>query len=194
MSLGYGILGFLNYGRMSGYDIVKAFDSSLKFFWHAQNSHIYLELKKLEKKGYISGETVVQNDRPNKRLFTITDEGRKAFMDWLAEDVGKESVQFKSAFMMKVFFGGSLPPAQGIEILKSFRKDCMDYLESMSAIPDSISAYGANKESCQSLYWAMTADFGYSFINTCIDWAGRCIEKLEKLNSKTLPQAMGDKI
>lgn len=32
MSLGFGILGFLNYGPMSGYDLVKAFESSLQFF------------------------------------------------------------------------------------------------------------------------------------------------------------------
>ncbi len=51
MSLGFGILGFLNYGPMSGYDLVKAFESSLQFFWHAQSSHIYLELKKTGKEG-----------------------------------------------------------------------------------------------------------------------------------------------
>lgn len=50
MSLAFGILGFLNYGSMSGYDLVKAFESSLQFFWHAQNSHIYLELKKWRRK------------------------------------------------------------------------------------------------------------------------------------------------
>lgn len=71
MSLSFGILGFLNYGPMSGYDIVKAFESSLQFFWHAQNSHIYLELKKLEKQGYICGEIVIQSDRPNKGFFLL---------------------------------------------------------------------------------------------------------------------------
>ncbi len=51
MSLGFGILGFLNYAPMSGYDLAKAFESSLQFFWHAQKNYIYLELKKLEQKG-----------------------------------------------------------------------------------------------------------------------------------------------
>ena len=32
MSLAFGILGFLNYKPMSGYDLVKAFESSLEFF------------------------------------------------------------------------------------------------------------------------------------------------------------------
>lgn len=181
MSLEHGILGLLNYGKMSGYDIAKAFDSSLKFFWHAQNSHIYLELKKLEKKGYISGETVIQSDRPNKRLFHITEEGRSFFLEWLAEGNGMESIQFKSTFLMKVFFGGNLAPEQSANMLKEFRQNCISYLEHMSEIPSSINLYGANKEPYQSLYWKMTADFGYSFIKTCIDWAESCIRTLEDL-------------
>lgn len=181
MSLAFGILGFLNYGPMSGYDLVKAFESSLEFFWHAQNSHIYLELKKLEKNGYIRGETVVQSGRPNKKMFSITDNGRKAFMDWLADGSGEDATHFKSAFLMKVFFGGNLTPAQSADLLKRFKTDCETYLQKMDSIPGSIQNYGSNKASYQTIYWQFTADFGYSFIKTCIEWAERCMEKLEEM-------------
>ncbi len=181
MSLSYGILGFLNYNPMSGYDLVKAFESSLAFFWHAQNSHIYLELKKLEKNGYIDGETVIQSERPNKRIFSITGAGREAFMHWLAEGADENTLQFKSAFLMKIFFGGNLPPAQSADILRQFRTDCETYLQRMESIPGSVEYYGSNKETYQTLYWQFTADFGYCFIKTCIEWAGRCIEKLDSL-------------
>lgn len=184
MSLAYGILGFLNYAPMSGYDLVKAFNSSLKFFWHAQNSHIYLELKKLEKKGYICGKTVIQPERPNKKIFSITETGKKEFMKWLAEGAGGNAAQFKSAFLMKVFFGGNMPPAQSIDMLGKFKTDCGAFLEEMGAAPGSIEYYGHNKENYQTLYWQFTADFGYSFIKTCIEWAERCIVALEALNQK----------
>lgn len=181
MSLEYGILGLINYGKMSGYDISKAFDSSLKFFWHAQTSHIYLELKKLEKKGYITGTLVQQNDRPNKKLFGITDEGRKAFMEWLAQGAGAESVQFKSAFMMRVFFAGNLSPEQTVGMLKEFRQNCVDFLNKTSEIPESINHYGANKETIHPFYWQMTAEFGYGIVRYCADWAESCIKRLEGL-------------
>ena len=42
--LKHGILGLLNYGDMTGYEIREAFESSLKFFWPAQTSQIYREL------------------------------------------------------------------------------------------------------------------------------------------------------
>lgn len=185
MSLAFGILGFLNYGPMCGYDLVKSFESSLQFFWHAQSSHIYLELKKLENKGYISGETVIQSDRPNKKVFSITETGKKAFMDWLAQGAGEDATQFKSAFLMKIFFGGNMPPDQSAEMLRRFKTDCEAYLEKMDAAPESIKYYGSNKEIYQIMYWQFTVEFGHCFIQTCIEWAERCIQKLETLNGQT---------
>jgi len=181
MSLGYGILGFLNYKSMSGYDLVKAFESSLEFFWHAQNSHIYLELKKLEKKGYICGETVIQSDRPNKKVYSITDNGREEFMNWLAAGDGEDVTHFKSAFLIKIFFGGNMPPAQSAGRLRQFKADCEAYLKKMESVPGSIEHYGTDKESYQTIYWQFTADFGYRFIETCIGWADCCIRKLESM-------------
>lgn len=191
MSLAFGILGFLNYGPMSGYDLTKAFESSLDFFWHAQKSQIYMELKRLEKQGYICGKTVIQSERPNKKIFSITDTGKKAFMDWLAEGYGEETTHFKSAFLMKVFFGGNMPPAQCAAMLGSFKADCEAYLQKMGSIPGSIESYGSNKRAYQTIYWQFTADFGYSFIKTCTEWAGRCIETLEKLKQQQ-PQNQED--
>ena len=181
MSLSFGILGFLNYEPMSGYDLVKAFESSLEFFWHAQNSHIYLELKKLEQKGYIYGETVIQSERPNKRIFSITDTGRKEFMNWLAEGGGEDATHFKSVFLMKVFFSGNMTPTQSADMLRKFKADCETYLKRMDSIPESIEKYGSDMTVYQTIYWQFTADFGYSYINTCIEWAERCIEKLETI-------------
>lgn len=184
MSLAHGILGFLNYAPMSGYDLVKAFESSLQFFWHAQNSHIYLELKKLEKKGYICGETVIQSDRPNKKIFSITEAGRKEFMDWLAKGPGEDATHFKNSFLMKVFFSGNMPPAQSADILRRFKSDCEAYLKNMGSTPESIEKYGCDMESYQTMYWQFTIDYGYGFVENCIEWAERCIKKLESIDKQ----------
>ncbi len=186
MSLSFGILGFLNYEPMSGYDLVKAFESSLQFFWHVQKSHIYLELKKLEQEKYICGETVIQSDRPNKRIFSITDSGRKALLNWLAEGADESITHFKSAFLMKVFFGGNMSPEQSAEMLKNYKARCEEYLESMGSAPKSIEEYGSDMEAYQTLYWQFTVDYGYSYIKACIEWSERCIKRLESIDDKIL--------
>lgn len=184
MSLQYGILGFLNYAPMTGYDLAKVFDSSLEFFWHAQPSHIYLELKKLEAKGYIAGETVAQSARPNKRLYSATETGREAFLEWLSQGPGEEATQFKSAFLMKIFFGGSQSPARTAALLRQFQADCEAYLNRMETVPETIRTYGAGKDPYRSLCWQFTADFGSRFIRICREWAEECARKLEELKEE----------
>ena len=49
-----GILGLLNYGDMSGYEIKTIFQQSLNYFWTAQTSQIYRELQALEKDGWVT--------------------------------------------------------------------------------------------------------------------------------------------
>lgn len=66
MSLQHGILGFLNYGPCSGYELAKAFHSSVQFFWPAQTSQIYLTLGKLESVGLVTHETVIQTGSRTK--------------------------------------------------------------------------------------------------------------------------------
>lgn len=181
MSLGFGILGFLNYEPMTGYEITRVFEESVDFFWHAQNSQIYLELKSLEKKGYVAGETVAQSSRPNKRVYSITESGREALLRWLAEPPGAGTVHFKSPFLIKLFFGGQQSPAQSAANVKKFKEISESYLREMETVPGSIQRYGVTLPPEQSCYWGLTADFGCSYIKMCIEWAERSIKKLEEL-------------
>ena len=111
MSLQHGILGFLNYGPCSGYELAKAFHSSVQFFWPAQTSQIYLTLGKLESVGLVTHETVIQTGKPNKNVYSILPAGREELLRWLSEQ-GRTTDGYKSEFLMKVFFAENLPPQQ----------------------------------------------------------------------------------
>ena len=76
MPLKHAILGLLNYAHMSGYWYLLFFSkSSIAFYWHAQTSQIYKELNNLTANHYVESDIVYQSDKPNKKLFHITDEG-----------------------------------------------------------------------------------------------------------------------
>lgn len=181
MSLSHSILGFLSYESMTGYDLAKAFGSSVRFFWYAQTSHIYLELTKLEKKEFVTCETIIQTEKPNKKLYSITSKGKEEFFCWLSEENHEFTKGNKNAFLMKVFFSGNRPPRECIDMLNDFISDCSLYQGEMQQIPDSISHYGDLVKTDQRLYWELSADFGYSYIQMCMDWARRSIKRLEEL-------------
>ncbi|WNV87496.1 PadR family transcriptional regulator [Umezawaea sp. Da 62-37] len=90
MSLRHAVLAALLSGEYSGYQLTKAFDVGVANFWYARPQQLYSELSKLEDGGLISGRDVVQQARPTKRLFTVTDAGL-AELARFAADVGKPS-------------------------------------------------------------------------------------------------------
>ena len=180
MGLQHGILGFLNYGPCSGYELTKAFHSSVQFFWPAQTSQIYLTLGKREDAGLVTHETVIQNGKPNKNVYSILPAGRAELQRWLSEQ-GKTADGYKSEFLMKVFFAENLPPQQAIAMLRAYADGCRAWLRGMDNVPQSIEDYGKLTDASAPVYWAFTAQFGRNYAQMCIAWAEDCIKRLEEM-------------
>lgn len=82
MSLEHVILGWLSTGPGSGYDLVRALDFGVHWFWSAPHSQIYPKLKKLEDEGLIVSESAIVGERLEKKIYAITDSGRQEIADW----------------------------------------------------------------------------------------------------------------
>ncbi|ANW22536.1 PadR family transcriptional regulator [Streptomyces clavuligerus] len=77
MSLKYAVLAALLEGESSGYDLAKIFDVSVSNFWAATPQQLYRELERLAAEGLVDTRVVPQERRPNKRMFTLSDTGRR---------------------------------------------------------------------------------------------------------------------
>jgi len=75
MTLRHAVLAALLDGEYSGYELTKIFDVGVANFWQAAPQQVYAELTKLEADDLVAGREVVQEGRPNKRQFTVTDAG-----------------------------------------------------------------------------------------------------------------------
>jgi len=82
MALQDAILAALAIGESSGYDLAKAFDVTVANFWTATPQQLYRELDKMEAAGLVEARVIEQVKRPNKRLFSLTDEGRSALREF----------------------------------------------------------------------------------------------------------------
>lgn len=181
--LKHGILGLLNYGDMSGYEIREAFKNSLNYFWTAQTSQIYRELCVLEKKGWITKQTVEQIGKPNKNICSITDEGRKELIRWLSEPLIDTNTN--SPTLMKVFFMGELPLPNSINLFKHLNEAYRQGLTELSRTDQAIDFYKeAVPDVNKALFWQMTADFGKRYMQMYIDWTENCLKLLESMEEK----------
>jgi DNA-binding PadR family transcriptional regulator len=187
MSLKYGLLGLLNYGKMSGYDLDKAFKDSLAFFWQGQTSQIYRELAAMEKSGWISPEIEYQTGRPNKKWYALTAQGKKEFMAWLAasEGAAEDLLHVRSSFLMRLFFAGELPPEHAAAMLQDVRSACDKALEDMTAVPGNVEKYQSQiADTERARYWRMVMFFGEGYYKAIAQWADAMLLVLEKQTKK----------
>ena len=115
-ALHYIILGLLGAHPMSGYDIKRAFDRSLATYWNAGNSQIYTTLKALAARRLVSSETIQQEGRPNRRVYSLTPAGRAALDAWLAAPVPSRFT--KDEFLTRLFFCGQTTDAVALRHLE----------------------------------------------------------------------------
>jgi DNA-binding PadR family transcriptional regulator len=77
VALRNAVLAALLDGEASGYDLAKLFDASVANFWMASPQQLYHELERMAAQGLIEAREVLQDRRPNKRVFRLTDRGRE---------------------------------------------------------------------------------------------------------------------
>ncbi|MDQ1129737.1 PadR family transcriptional regulator [Microbacterium sp. SORGH_AS_0888] len=83
MSLRYALLAILRVGPQSGYELQKQFSLSVGHVWHAPDSQIYPELRKMAAEGLVETEDQTRGERGMRRLYHVTAAGDRAFIDWM---------------------------------------------------------------------------------------------------------------
>ncbi|AKN32842.1 PadR family transcriptional regulator [Clostridium carboxidivorans P7] len=177
-TLKYAILGLINRSPLTGYDITKKFNDTLVEFWYAKHSQIYPELKKLTDEGLISYETVIQGEKLEKKLYTITEKGKKALQKWLAKDEPLQQTP-KDIFRLKAYFCDEMDINT---LLKQFKSELNKHNERLEYLENSMEELLKKKDVSK----VSSSDFGDYIVLTgaimreknYIDWLEDCIKKI----------------
>ncbi len=97
----YAVLGLLAIKPWSSYELTQQMDRSLGRVWPRAASKLYEEPKKLVAHGLASPSTA-RNGRRTRTVYTITEQGRRALRDWLAEPSAGPALE--SEQLLKAFF------------------------------------------------------------------------------------------
>ncbi len=106
------LLGFLHDGPRTGWDLVREIETGLDRFWNITSSHVYRELRALEESGLV---TAGPPGRRERRPFSVTAAGRRAFRQWVAEPPGPEQIRFP--LLVKLWFARHVEPPRLEEFL-----------------------------------------------------------------------------
>jgi PadR family transcriptional regulator AphA len=127
----WALLGLLGVKPMSGYDIKRAVDRTIRHFWAASYGQIYPELKRLEEAGWIAGKDADRGGR-SRRVYRITAAGRRQLDGWLH---GYETrIEMRDESLLRLFFADVLPPDEALGLLAARREGyrmMLGYLRSL---------------------------------------------------------------
>ncbi len=180
MSLPHAILGFLNYAPMTGYDLKKAFDTSIRHFWPADQAQIYRTLKDLMHQGWVTVEVVPQADRPNRKVYHITEAGREELRRWLRTPTDPEDPRVP--LLVKVFFAGGLTDEEAVALLEAYMAGLRARLEAYAQIPQQAAPYAeAIRSPREVFFWALTLDYGIRLTRAALEWAEEAIHNIRTI-------------
>jgi DNA-binding PadR family transcriptional regulator len=118
------LLGLLSVRRMTGYEIRHHFDRALAPWWDAPRTQIYPKLRELEARRLIEHEYIVQESKPNKRLYSPTPAGRAQLQNWLRNTISWPDLRHH--MMMRLFLGYLLPAGELGTLLAEYRDRTAD--------------------------------------------------------------------
>lgn len=165
------ILGFLMRKSMTGYDLKKAFSISFSFFSGLSYGSIYPALKKMETRGLITKHVEIQDGLPNRKVYTITETGRKAFLDSLRSPLAPE--QPKSAFLMRLFFFAYLSPDERKKIVAQ-------HLESVQGMRGQLVAVQPEVAARADRFQYLCFEFGLNCLNDMARNLSRLADALQE--------------
>lgn len=93
MALEHAILVSLAERASTGYDLARRFDKSIGRFWTATHQQVYKVLARMERDGWAAVTHVVQDGRPDKKVYELTPAGRAELADWIARPAETEAAR-----------------------------------------------------------------------------------------------------
>jgi len=180
----YGVLGMLTFGEMSGYDLTKAIEGSIGFFWAPAKSQLYAELRRLVTLGWAREREVEQTDRPDKRIYTITPAGEEALRDWLGTPPA-EFDPIKSPFLIRLFFGHLAGPEAVLGLIAEHRRQAEALLEAFGEIETHLREQGG------PLPPYLTLTYGMTYARGVVDWCDRARKDIDP--GMAIPRGKGGK-
>ncbi|OAB44483.1 PadR family transcriptional regulator [Paenibacillus glacialis] len=98
-TLSYALLAFLAREQSSGYNLMLR----LQPFWPAKHSQIYPLLSHMESEEYLTSTWIVQCEKPDKKLYSITEKGIRKLKEWLyvplADPITRDELSMKTFCM-----------------------------------------------------------------------------------------------
>jgi DNA-binding PadR family transcriptional regulator len=137
LSIKHAILGLLTGGPLHGYGLKSAYEEHLVPGATLNIGQVYPALDKLQQDGQVTVEVIPQSERPDRKVYTLTDAGRRELDEWLKAPSRQETdprnetyLKLMLAWRLSRQAPGSIDP---FAVIDAERRACLARLHELTA-------------------------------------------------------------
>jgi DNA-binding PadR family transcriptional regulator len=126
------LLGFLSHNPQHGYSLYQQLSSrtGLGRVWRLKPSQLYALLEKLESAGLVASQIQPQDIHPPRRIFSLTQAGRLAYLTWRVAAVERPN-QMRQLFFARLYFCLQDSPQDAQLLVDRQRQAALKWLEDL---------------------------------------------------------------
>ncbi len=172
----YALLGIISKKPVTGYDVVRIFKQQMIYFWSTTHSQIYTESHKMENDNLIDHELVIQEVLPNKKVYSITDTGKKELIRWAIEEPLKPA-KIKDNFLIKSTI---FPFLSVVEIIKLLDEVIEREEKILSMTKKWKEHFNSHEE--RDVGAILTVEYGIRYSEMYLDWCKWAKQYINEIN------------
>lgn len=176
----FAILGLLAEEPRSGYDIKKEVEERLGHFWSESYGHIYPMLRRLHDRDLVVKEVKRQEGRPDRYVYSLTEDGRRALEDWFAEPPAP--ARPRNELLLRLFMGRHGKPAYLLRDVRAFRERADGALAQLRQVGAWIEGEASHPD---AVYWKLVVEYGIRAFETLGAWSREAETTLERIEGET---------
>lgn len=180
MSVKHTLLALLDQQPMHGYELGKRLKLVVNAEWDVKPGQVASTLARLKDANLVDFEVEETDDAPDRKVYAITEEGRKELEDWyLSPEV--RDYRLGDAFYIKLVLslvGGPVPPEQ---VLMNQRRELYRQLHEVTQL-------AREADPRTQLPWLLLLESAIMHLEADLRWIEMCEARLPDLKHYTPPE------
>jgi DNA-binding PadR family transcriptional regulator len=173
LSIKHALLGLLADRPLHGYELKAAYETELVPATQLNYGQVYATLDRMGREGLVAHELVSQTERPDKKVYALTAEGRRELRDWLRTP-SRLDLDLRNETYLKLTVARRLKDSNHLEILAVEMRSCFERLHEVTQ-----ARARADKEGA-SVQTILLLDLAVLRLEAFMKWLERCEEVLKK--------------
>ena len=177
MALRHALLGLLTHQPATGYALNATFKAQMIHFWNAHHTQIYRELLKMEEDDLVSAEHISQQELPDKKIYSITDEGREELINWLRQPTSFQP-KMKDENLLRVSLLQLLPVEEAVRYIEETKAHHEQVAQQIRMFQEE------HQSDEDTLGYLLTSEYAIRMMENYAGWADWAIEQIKARNEK----------